>query len=182
MKAIYALVLFIFLQHANGQDFCKQIKKEVSDDKSQYEFFSPYSENSLPSIRATRSVNTNPEAPYDNFFIIFRIVAGNVDNFYNKAADGTLVEKVEKTFMVEFDDKSKISVDTVQITHDFTEDKTEGIRSLFFPLTEDILKDFTTKKIVKFALGGYEKTYPADSSNAVMQYIKCMQAAIAHPQ
>lgn len=182
MKAIYILMLFAFVQSANAQDFCKQIKKEVSDDKNQFDFYSPYSENSLPSIRVTRSVNINPEAPYDNFYIIFRMVTGNVDNFYTKAADGSLVEKAEKTLMVEFDDKSKLSVDTVQITHDFSEDKTEGIRSLFFPLTDDVLKDFTTKKIVKFSLGGYEKTYPADSSNAVMQYVKCIQAAIAHPQ
>jgi len=182
MKAIYLFALLAFLQNANAQDLCKEVKKEVSADKTQYDLFSPYSENSLPSVRVTRSVNTNPEQPFDNFFIIFRIVTGDVGNFYTKAADGSLVEKEEKTFTVEFEDKSKISVDTVQITHDFSDDKTEGIRTLFYPLTEQTLNDFSTKKIVKFSLGGYEKAYPADSANATMQYVKCIMNAIPKPQ
>ena len=86
------------------------------------------------------------------------------------------MEKEEKTLVVEFEDKSKISDDTVQVNHDFTEDRAEGIRTLFYPLTEANLKDFTTKKIVKFSLGGFEQTFRADSANAVMQYIKCMKS------
>jgi len=177
MKPVYLLMIFAFLQNANGQDFCKQIKKEVSADKTQYDFFSPYEESNLPAIRIARSVNTNPEISYDNFFIIFRMTTGEVDNFYTKSVDGALVEKIEHKLVVEFEDKSKISDDTINVTHDFSEDKTEGIRSLFYPLTETNLKDFSTKKIVKFSLGGYEKKYPADSANAIVQYIKCIQSA-----
>lgn len=178
MRYVYLVLMFAFLHNASAQDYCKEIKKEVSADKTQYDFFSPYTESNLPSIRIARSVNTNPEAPFDNFFIIFRMVTGNVDNFYTKGADGSLVEKVEKTLVVEFEDKTKLSVDTVQITHDFSEDKTEGIRTLFYALTDANINDFSTKKIVKFSLGGFDKTYPADSAKAVVQYIKCMQAAL----
>ncbi len=171
-------MLFVFSQNAYAQDLCKEIKKEVSNDKSQYDFFSPYSESALPAVRIARSVNTNPEAPYDNFFIIFRMTTGDVGNFYTKAADGTLQEKTEKTFTVEFEDKSKISDDTVQISHDFSEDKTEGIRTLFYPLTDANMTDFSTKKIVKFSLGGYEKSFAADSAGRIIQYIKCIQGAL----
>ena len=171
-------MMFCFLQNAHAQDLCKEIKKEVSEDKYQYDFFSPYSENRLPSVRVARTVNTDPEANYDNFFIIFRISTPDVASFYTKGADGMMVEKEEKTLTVEFDDKSIISTDTVQITHDISDDKTDAIRSLFYPLTDANLGDFTTKKIVKFSLGGYEKTFPSDSAARIMQYIKCIQAAV----
>ena len=179
MKTLYLFMLFAFVQNAGAQDFCKQIKKEVSADKSQFDYFSPFTEDKLPAVRVTRSINVNPDMAYDNFFLVFRTVTGDVDNLYIKSADGTLVEKEEKTLVVEFEDKSKISDDTVQVNHDFTEDRAEGIRTLFYPLTEANLKDFTTKKIVKFSLGGFEQTFRADSANAVMQYIKCMKSVEA---
>jgi len=178
MRSICFLILFSFFQNAQGQDLCKEIKKDVSADKFQYDFFSPYSESSLPSIRIARTVNTDPEANYDNFFIIFRITTPDVSSFYTKNPDGTMVEKEEKTMTVEFDDKSVISTDTVQIAHDISDDKTDAIRSLFFPLTDANLGDFTSKKIVKFSLGGYEKKFPADSAARIMQYIKCIQNSV----
>ena len=177
MRTIFLLSIFAFVQAANGQDFCKQVKKEVSDDKMQFNFESPYDMQKPPAIRVKRSMNVNPEQDYDNFMIIFQITTGDVDNLYTKGSDGAVTEKVEKNLVVEFDDKSRIKDDTVQIMHDFTEDRAEGIRSLFYNLTEDNLKDFMSKKIVKFSLGGYEKTVPADSANAVMQYIKCIKTA-----
>jgi len=178
MRSVFFLVMFAFMQNAHAQDLCKEIKKEVSDDKYQYSFFSPYSENNLPSVRIARTVNTDPEANFDNFFIIFRIATPDVSSFYTKNSDGSMVEKEEKTLMVEFDDKSVISTDTVQIIHDISEDKTDAIRSLFYPLTDANLGDFTTKKIVKFSLGGYEKMFPADNASRIMQYIKCIQNSV----
>ena len=178
MRSICFLMLFSLFQNAHAQDLCKEIKKDVSADKYQYDFFSPYSENNLPSIRIARTVNIDPEANYDNFFIIFRITTPDVASFYNKSADGSLVEKEEKTLTVEFDDKSVISTDTVQIAHDISDDKTDAIRSLFYPITDANLGAFTSKKIVKFSLGGYEKKFAADSAARIMQYIKCIQNSV----
>ncbi len=175
---MYLFFIFAFMQIVNAQDFCKQIKKESSPDGYNLNFISPYSEKVLPAVRATRNVDFNPENDgYDNFFVIFRIVGGPVDDIFTKGADGTTVEKKEKTMMVEFDDKTVISTDTVQINHDLTDDKADVIRTLFFPITDDNIKDFSTKKIVRFRLAGYEKKFPKDSANAVMNYIKCIKAA-----
>ena len=80
MKTIYLLMLVAFVQNAGAQDFCKQIKKEVSGDKTQFDFFSPFAEDKLPAVRVTRSINVNPDMAYDNFFIVFRTVTGDVDN------------------------------------------------------------------------------------------------------
>ena len=178
MRSRYCLMIFAFLQNAHAQDLCKEVRKEVSPDNTQYGFYSPYAENKMPSIRIVRSVNTDPEQSFDNFFIVFRIATADVSSFYTKGADGNLTEKVETTLNVEFDDQTKIATDTVQITHDISDDKTDAIRTLFYPLTDANLNDFTSKKIVKFSLGGYEKKYPADSAARVIQYIKCIQNAV----
>jgi hypothetical protein len=143
----------------------------------QFDFASPYNEANLPSVRVKRSVNVNPESDFDNFYMVFRMVTGDVDNMYVKGADGSVTEKLEKTLTVEFDDKSKITDDTIKVTHDVTEDRTEGIRTLFYPVNEANLSYFSEKKITKFSLGGYEKKFSADSANAVMQYVKCIKNA-----
>ena len=86
MRSIYFLLLFTFLQHAAAQDFCKQVKKEVSSDKVQFNYFSPFTEDNQPPLRVTRSINIDPEMAYDNFFIVFRLSTGNVD--FEKEGDG----------------------------------------------------------------------------------------------
>jgi len=178
MRIVLLLLTFVIAQNTYGQDFCKQIKKEVSEDTFMRNYFSPYSEKKLPSVRVVRSIDTNPENDgYDNFFVILRVTGGGVDLLYTKGADGKAVEKTEKNLVIEFDDRSKIVSDTVAINHDITDDKAEVIRTIFFPINKATIKDFTSKKIAKFSLQGYEQTFRADSANAVMHYIQCMQAA-----
>ncbi len=182
MRVVLLLLATVFVQCANGQDFCKQIKKEMSEDTFQRNYFSPYNEKKLPSVRVTRSLDNNPENDgYDNFFLILRVVGGPVDALYTKGANGKAVEKTEKNMVVEFSDKSVLVSDTVAINHDITDDKAEAIRTIFFPINKATIKDFTTKKIVKFSLAGYERTFSADSANAVMHYIQCMHAAAKLP-
>ena len=175
MKAIYLLLIFAFIQSASAQDFCKLIKKEVSDDKSTFDFTSPYNPGEIPAVRVTRSYTNNPDFPSDNFYLIFYIV-GNLEGIYEKTASGEQIEKEEKKLVVEFDDKTKVVDDSIKIIHDRTVDMLEAIRYVYCPMTDNNLKDFTTKKIVKFSLAGYEQTVPADSANAMMHYVQCIKA------
>ncbi len=178
MKIVYAFLIFLLSQTANAQDYCKQVKKESSPDGYTLNFISPYSEKKLPSIRVTRNVDFNPEDDgYDNFYVIFRIVGGSVEGIFTKMPDGSTSEKKENNMKVEFDDKTVMSMDTVRINHDLTDDKAEVIRTAFFSLSDDNIKNFMTKKIVRFELAGYERTFSADSANALMHYIKCIKAA-----
>ena len=175
MKLTYLLFLVMFIQSANAQDFCKQIKKEVSEDKTVYDFASPFDPVDVPPIRVTRSYSTNPEYSYDNFILIFQIPC-DLDNIYTKNPDGAQIEKEESKVIVEFEDKTTITDDTLKITHDYTDDRSQALRVVYYPLTEKTIKDFTTKKIVKFSLAGYEKAVPPAMANALMQYIICIKA------
>ena len=175
MKVIYLLLALAFVQTANAQDFCKLIKKEVSDDKLTFDFSSPYDPSEVPAVRVARSYITNPDFPSDNFYLIFQM-NGELESIYAKTATGEQVEKEEKTVIVEFEDKTKIVDDSIKIDHDRTVDKLDAIRYVYFPITEERLKDFTTKKIAKFSLAGYSQIVPADSANAVMHYVQCMKA------
>ena len=175
MKFIHILFLFSFIQTLHGQDFCKQIKKDVSDDKTVYDYSSPFDVMNPPPVRVTRSYSNSKEFSFDNFTLIFQIPC-DLDSIYNKV-DGAQVEKEEYRLIVEFEDKSKITDDTLKIIHDFTEDRSQALRVLYYPLTERTMKDFTTKKIAKFSLAGHEMTVLPDVANAAMQYIICIKAA-----
>jgi hypothetical protein len=174
MKTIYLLLLFACANTAYGQDFCKLLKKEVSEDKKTFDYSSPFDPNEKPVVRVTRSYNNDPEYAYDNFYIVFR-VEGALESVFNKTADGGQTEKREKAIVVEFEDKSKVTDDTIQINHDVSDDKLQAVRFLDYPLSEDNLKNFLTKKIVKFSLAGNEQAVTADSANAIMHYIQCMK-------
>ncbi len=176
MKITCLLLCFTLLQTAHGQDFCSLVKKEVSPDKTIFDFSSPYDQANVPPIRVSRNYVLNEDNPSDNFFIIFQIT-GDLDNIYKKAPDGSQVEKEEQKLRVEFEDKTIFVDDTIKISHDFTNDKTQAIRYVFYPLTEGTLKNFTTKKIAKFSLAGYEQPLQPDSANAVMHYVDCIRAA-----
>jgi hypothetical protein len=175
MKAIYLLLVLACAQAASAQDYCKLIKKEVSDDKSTFDFSSPFDPAEIPALRVTRSYNNNPDYPSDNFFIIFYTV-GNLESIYEKSATGEQLEKQEKRLVVEFDDKTTFIDDSIKIIHDRTVDMLEAIRYIYLPVTDNNLKDFTTKKIAKFSLAGFEQTVPADSANAIMHYVQCIKA------
>lgn len=175
MKAIYLLLLLACVQSANGQDYCKLVKKEISGDKKTFNYESPYDPQYKPALRVTRSYNNDPDDPYDNFFIVFR-VEGQLESIYNTAADGGQTEKTEKKLEVVFEDKTTFVDDTIQISHDVSDDKTQAVRYIDYPLTAANLKDFTTKKIVKFSLAGNEQLVAADSANSIMHYVQCMKA------
>jgi len=175
MKLLYTLLAIGMVQTATAQDFCKLVKKEVSENKVQIEYTSPAKHDETPAIRVKRSISTDAEYPYDNFVAMFHAVCP-LDAIYNKVADGGQTEKQEKSLTIIFEDNSKIVDDTVDISHDFTDDRTEATRYVFYTLTPSQIEDITTKKISKFIIAGQERPFPADSANAVMQYAKCMKA------
>jgi hypothetical protein len=175
MKLFYTLLLLAITQCADAQDYCKMVKKEVSDNKVQTDYFSPYKPNERTVLRVKRSISTDEDYPYDNFIAMFNITCP-LDAIYDKTAGGGMEEKNEKSLIIVFDDESKIVDDTVEISHDFTEDRTEATRYVFYQLTPSEIEDFSTKKISKFILAGQEHPYPADSANAIMEYCKCIKA------
>ncbi len=175
MKLIYLALMFAFIQSAHAQDYCKQIKKEVSEDKTVYDYASPFDPVDPPAIRVTRSYSTNGEFSYDNFIAIFQIPCG-LDSVNIKNDDGSQTEKEEYKIVIEFEDKSKITDDTLKVMHDYTEDRSQALRIVYYPLTNNTLRDFTTKKITRFSLAGHETTVPSDIASAFMQYVICIKA------
>lgn len=176
MKLLYTLVLLALAQGASAQDFCKLLKKEVSENKVQTDFSTPYKHDETPAIRLKRSISKDEEFPYDNFVAMFNVVCP-LDAIYNKNADGGQTEKAEKSLTIVFDDNSKIVDDTVDVSHDFTDDRTEATRYVFYTLTPSQVEEISNKKISKFIIAGQEKAFPADSANAIMQFAKCMKTA-----
>ena len=159
--------------NVSGQDFCSLIKKEVSPDRTIYDFASPYDPAAEPVVRVTRSYGTNPDYATDNFFVIFRIT-GALESIY-KMTDTGEIEIPEHKLVVEFDDQSKYEDDKIQISHDFTEDRMNSVRYIFYPLNDTTSKEFASKKIVKFSLAGFEQAVPPDSANAIEHYVQCMR-------
>jgi hypothetical protein len=176
MKVVFLLIAMATVQIVNAQDYCKFVKKDVSPDKTVVEFTAPFDATDIYAMRVTRNYSVNTDEPYDNFYIIFQQV-GEINQIYSQTPEGEQTEKEEKALIVEFDDKSKYVDDTIKIAHDFTTDRTQATRFVYYPLTPANVKDFSTKKIVKYSLAGYEHTAIPDSANSVMHYIKCMQAA-----
>lgn len=177
MKVVYLFLCLALAVTAHAQqDFCKLIKKEVSDNKVQSDFSSPFAQDNIPPVRAKRSISTDEEYPFDTYTLIFLTHCG-LDDIYNKTADGGQTEKVEKKLIVTFEDNSRFADDTTEIAHDFSDDRTEAMRIMYLQLTPDGVTQFSTKKITKFTLAGQERLFPADSANALMQYVKCMKTA-----
>ncbi len=176
MKLLFTLLGLAIAQLAAGQDFCKLVKKEVSDNKITTDYFSPFKYNETPAIRVKRSISKDEEYPYDNFVAMFN-VSCPLEAIYNKTEGGGQDEKKEKSLTIVFEDNSKIVDDTVEISHDFTDDRTEATRYVFYTLTPSEIEDFSSKKITKFIIAGQERLYPADSANAIMQFSKCMKTA-----
>ena len=175
MKAILLFLMFAFLQTAHGQDYCKRIKTEVSDDKTMYDYSSPYDPLKIPAVRVNRKYSTDSDIGFDNFSIIFQIPA-TLDDIYSKTAEGGQVEKEEKKLVIEFDDKSKLTDEDIIVTHDITDDHMAAVRLVYYPLTDANVKELMSKKIAKFSLAGIEQTVIADSATAIQHYILCMKA------
>jgi hypothetical protein len=160
---------------ADAQDYCKAIKKEVSENKVLTEYFSPFKQDSIPAVRIKRSISTDEDYPYDTYTVIFQTYCG-LDDIYDKK-DGSQTEKPEKKLVITLDDNSTIIDDTTDVIHDFTPDRTEAIRSLYFVVPESVVNELGTKKIVKFTLAGQEKIVPPNVSNSFMQYANCIKTA-----
>jgi len=193
MKLICTFFLLVILQTAYGQtnkkaktpdapaapapiNYCDQVKKDVSDDKTAFDFSSPYDQYENHPMRITRSFSNNPEFSYDNFFIIFEY-AGDLDSIYDTDEKGIRKEKNESKVIIEFDDHSKIVDDTMKINHDFTLDKSQSIRFVYYPVNDNNYNSFINKKVLKFSLGGYEQVMPVDSTDSFRKYLACIKAA-----
>ena len=172
MRKFIILAALLSANIAFGQDYCKQIKKEVTDNNTSFSYESPYTEDSPPLIRAMRSYSTNPDAEYDNFNLVFTIPCEFSDLIVK--TDGVESEKEELKIIIEFDDKTKIVDDTTQVTH---EKKGDGsaLRIAYYPITAENIKKLTTKKIVKFHLATAEATVPPEMAVAIEQYLICMK-------
>lgn len=174
MKGLFFLLAFTAVSFANAQDYCKQIKKDVSPDKKIVDYSSPADAQEVTNIRLTRSLNLDPDYESDMFLMTFQIV-GELEGMYAKSAEGVQEEKEEWKLMVEFEDKSKWTDDTIKLSHDVTSDKMQAIRIVFFNLTEPSIKEFSTKRITRFTLAGFEKAITPEYGNAIMHYVQCMK-------
>ncbi len=156
-------------------DPCSLIKKDISEDKTTFDFQSPYDVHEPHPVRITRNYSTNPEYSFDNFYVVVEIL-GDLDNVYTINSKGEHIEKDESKVVIEFADKSKIVDDTIKINHDVSEDKSQSLRYAYYPVTESNFKDFATKQIAKITLAGYEQVVPVDSTNSFQKYLECIKA------
>jgi len=170
MKVFYTMALLALSGNVLAQDYCKQVKKEVSENKVQTDWFVPFKESNVPPVRVKRSLSKDEDYPYDNFTAVFYAVCP-LDAVYDPASQSN---RAEKSLSIFFEDGSKIVDDTVEVNHDVTEDRTEATRYVFYPLTPEQVGTFTTKKISKFIIAGQERLLPPDSALMVMEYAKCM--------
>jgi hypothetical protein len=179
MKKVILLAMLFCGNTLFAQDYCKQIKKEVTDNNQSFNYETPYSEDAPPAIRAVRNYSTNSDIEFDNFNLIFFIPC-EFGDFLVKGADGSETEKDETGLMIEFDDKSKVKADTIMVTHDRRESGSAA-RIAYFPITKENLAAFTTKKITKFSLAKGEATVAADMATGIQQYLLCLKAVRKMP-
>ena len=176
MRYIFLLFAFLIFSDASAQDFCKQVIKEVSPDKKILDYASPNDPDEVTYIKVTRTINVDPDYESDNFLIVLQTL-GELDNIYTKDEKGEQVEKDEWKLVITFDDNSTIVDETLKVSHDFTSDKLQAIRSAYFPVTDAAAAQLSTKKIAKYSLAGYEKTVSPEYANAVMHYVDCIKKA-----
>ncbi len=177
MRNIYLAALLAISATAHGQDYCKQIKKEVSEDKKTFEYSSPFNQNEKPALRVARNYHNDadPDNVYDNFFMTFRMECP-LDSIYITSSTGSQEEKEEYKLIVEFDDHTKFSDDTIRVNHDVSDDRTQAVRYIDYPLTSQSIKEFSTKKIARFTIGGGTFNAIPDSAAAIQGYVKCLSA------
>ncbi|MCD6012000.1 MAG: hypothetical protein K0Q79_1862 [Flavipsychrobacter sp.] len=176
MRYLLLLLAIATISPAIAQDYCKQVVKDVSPDNKIFDYSSPADPEEPTVIKVSRSINVDPDYESDNFIMIFQI-AGDLDNIYTKNAEGEQVEKEEWKLAITFDDNSIIAEDTLKISHDFTNDKLQAIRQVYYTLTENSIRELSTKKIKKFSLAGYEKVVTPEYATAMMNYVACIKKA-----
>ncbi len=176
MRYIFLLFACLFITAASAQDFCKEVIKQVSPDKKILDYASPDGQDEITYIKVTRTINIDPDYESDNFLMILQTL-GDLDNIYTKDEKGEQIEKDEWKLVITFEDNSTIVDEALKVSHDFTNDKLQAIRSAYFPVTDAAAAQLSTKKITKYSLAGYEKTVSPEYANAVMHYVDCIKKA-----
>ena len=172
MKKIIVFALLAFSTSSFAQDYCKQIKKEVTDNNRSFSYETPYDENKPPAIRAVRSYSTVEDNEFDNFSLVLTIPC-EFSDLLAKTADGGEAEMEESKIVIEFDDKSKITDDTTMVTHDKKGDGS-ALRVAYFTVTPQNIKVLTTKKIAKFHLAKADQVVTDEMAVAIQKYLLCL--------
>ena len=173
MKLAITLAFLALANVSFAQDPCKDIKKEVTENNTTFLFESPYDVDAPPVARVKRSYCTNPDYEYDNFNLVLSIPC-EFNDLLGKDKDGNDVEMDEKKVIIEFDDKSKISNDTLTIEHEKKDADGSYMRVAYVAITPSLMKSLTTKKIVKFQLAKANEEVPADVAASIQQYVGCL--------
>ena len=169
---LLCFVVFAAVLQVSAQDICKQIKKDITDNNTSFSYETPYSEDNMPTMRAIRNYSTNSESEFDNFNLILSIPC-EFSDLLTTTSEGDR-EKEEMGVVIHFEDKSTIKEDSIQITHDKRGDGT-AFRIAYVQITEQNVKAFTTKKIVKFTLATAHQEVVGDLSNTIQQYLVCLK-------
>jgi|GEM_PF-1206880 len=172
MKLAITLAFLALANVSFAQDPCKDIKKEVTENNTTFVFESPYDVDAPPAARVKRSYCTNPDYEYDNFNLVLTIPC-EFSDLLGKDKDGNDVEMDEKKVVIEFDDKSKITNDTLKIEHETKGDGT-SMRVAYLAITPSLMKTLTTKKIIKFQLAKANEEVPAEVATSIQQYVGCL--------
>lgn len=172
MKRLFILMLLAAANTGFAQDYCKQIKKEVTENNTNFNYETPYNEDAPPPVRAVRSYSTDPKADFDNFNVILSIPCEFADLLTN-GPNGE-VEKEETGVVIEFTDKSKIEEPSIAIAHDKKGDGT-AIRAAYLPVDGDNIKELTSKKIAKIHLAAATVSVTDEMAAAIQKYMACLR-------
>ncbi len=167
---LVALISLAF--RATAQDFCKQIKTEVTD-KTTFSYTAPNDSTRICPLKISRNYSTNPEIEFDNFSVTF-FVTGDLQEFFKKNPDGDGANDSRK-LIVEFDDNTRYVDDSVTISYEHLNDIQLIVKSVFVGIEKKNVSNFSDKKIAKFSFGGLQRTITPDSALAYKSYIQCIK-------
>lgn len=173
MRVVLGLLFVLALNDAAAQDYCDQVKTEVSPDKKTHDYTSPFNPQSDAFIFVSRTISNDPSHPLDSFYLYFSLT-GDRKSVYTKNAKGNWIEKKERQLVITFTDGSQIHDDKIIINHEFTADSLGVNRYVLFPLTRQNINKFTTWKISKYSLAGHSMGVGMDIASMIHGYIKCM--------
>jgi hypothetical protein len=170
----FVLTVLFFGNNVLAQDYCKQLKKEVTNGTT-FNYCTPYDTTTIPPIKVTRSFSIDSDLAFDNFVLNLQISSDLAEFFKkNPAGDG---EYDEKKLVVDFDDKTSYVDNEILINYDLMNDENIAVRKVFIALDEKTLPEFSGKTITKFSFGGMTRKLTPDSAKAYRAFIKCMDDA-----